>query len=147
MAIKTSTGTRISMLAGPGIKPTFDGEGVFRIYAGLEPVGADDSLGSATLLCEIKKDGTTNVTLDSTTTPGILMKPAADTWTGNNVATGTASFYRFVKSADAGGASTSAERVQGTVGLVGADLNIDSVSLVSGQPTPIRYYVMSVLGA
>ena len=61
------------------------------------------------------------------------------------MASGTPSFYRLVKPADADAASTSDARVQGSVGVVGADLNISAGTLVSGAPQSISYYAVSLL--
>lgn len=130
------------LLGSGGFKETMDGS-EFRLYAGLVPGNAGDSIGAATLLCTIK-NGASGVTFDGTT-PGVLLKPAAETWSGTNVASGTPSFYRLVKPEDTGAASTSAVRVQGSVGVVGADLNISAGTLVAGAPQSISYYAVSLL--
>ena len=137
-----STGLKAAMLNAGGFKETMDGS-EFRLYAGIVPAHANDSIGAATLLCTVK-NGASGVTFDDTT-PGVLLKPAAETWSGTNVASGTPSFYRLVKPADTGAASTSDVRVQGSVGVVGADLNISAGTLVSGAPQSISYYAVSLL--
>ena len=140
--INSSTGLRTSMLVGPGVKPTLDG-GEIRIYSGIRPATADDSLGAAVLLCTVLLDGTDGIVFNDSTA-GILTKPAGATWTGDNVASGTATFFRIVQSADTGAASTSAPRLQGTVGVVGADLNLDTVALISGLPTPVSSFNIGI---
>lgn len=140
--INASTGLRVAMLVGPGMKDALDG-GEVRIYGGIRPAAADDSLGAALLLCTVKVDGTDGIAFDDTV-PGLLTKPAADTWTGYNVASGTATFFRVVQPVDTGAASTSAPRLQGSVGVVGADLNLDAVSLVAGAPTPISSFNVGI---
>lgn len=144
MTIKISTGLLAAILTTGGIKETLDG-GEFRLYSGIEPAAADDSIGGATLLCTIK-NGASTITFDSST-PGVLTKPAGETWQANNVASGTATWFRLVKPADTGAASTSAVRLQGRVGVIGADLNLADVALVSGAPQAIDNYVVSVLAA
>jgi len=57
---------------------------------------------------------------------------------------GQASFFRMLKPADAGGVSTSAVRLQGSVGLIGADLNFSSVNLISGDARRINNFVASI---
>ena len=138
--INSSTDLRVDMLAA--VKATLDG-GELRIYSGIRPAAADDSIGAAVLLCTVKVDGTDGLVFDDTT-PGLLTKPAADDWTGDNVASGTATWFRICLSADAGGASTTAPRIQGTVGVVGADLNLDTVALTSGLPTPISSFNIGI---
>lgn len=142
MTTSISPGLQALLLGSGGFKETMDGS-EFRLYAGLVPAAAGDSIGAATLLCTVK-NGASGVTFDDTT-PGVLLKPAAETWSGTNVASGTPSFYRLVKPADTGAASTSDVRVQGSVGVVGADLNISAGTLVSGAQQSISYYAVSLL--
>lgn len=141
---KISTGLLDALLTTGGIKETLD-DSEFRIYTGIEPESADDSIGSATLLTTIK-NGASGITF-STATPGVLTKPVAETWQGTNAASGTATWYRLVKADDTGAASTSAVRMQGTVGVIGADLNLASTALVSGAPQAIDNYVVTVLAS
>lgn len=139
-----STGLKAAMLNAGGFKETMDGA-EFRLYAGIVPTHANDSIGAATLLCTIK-NGASGVTFDETTTPGTLVKPAGETWSGTNVAGGTATFYRLVLPADTGAASTSAPRVQGTVGVIDANINLSSVGLVNAAPQSLTSYTVSLLG-
>ena len=140
--INSSTGLRVAMLAGPGVKPSMDGSEI-RIYGGIRPAAADDSLGAAVLLCTVRLGGSTGIVFDATTS-GLLTKPSGDTWTGNNVASGTATWFRIVQPADTGAASTTAPRIQGSVGVVGADLNLDTVALISGLPTPVTSFNIGI---
>ena len=71
---------------------------------------------------------------------GTLQKNASETWQGTNVASGTATFFRHVASGDDGTASTTQARMQGTVDVAGADLNLTNPSLVSGAPQAVDYY-------
>ncbi len=145
MTTFVSSGLQKALLNDGGFKETMD-TAEFRLYAGLVPDSADASIGAATLLCTVK-NGASGVTFDATTTPGTLLKPAGETWGGTNAASGTPSFYRLVKSADTGAASTTDTRVQGSVGVVGADLNISAGALVSGAPQSITYYAVTMLAA
>ncbi|MNY26269.1 hypothetical protein D3C86_1601070 [compost metagenome] len=47
-------------------------------------------------------------------------------------------------SADDGTASTAAVRIQGTVGLAGADMNLSSVALVSGATQSLNFYSVAM---
>ncbi|ADU36227.1 hypothetical protein [Variovorax paradoxus] len=134
--MKLSIAQRNSMLAK--LKADLDG-GEIRIYAGAIPDDAEDAIGGATLLVTIKNGGS-GLTF-AAPSDGVMLKAAGETWSGTSVATGTASFYRHVLSADDGSASASALRLQGSVGLAGADMNLTSVALVSGVTAPpITYY-------
>jgi len=143
MAIKTSTGLRNAMLATGSAKAALDG-GRINIYAGAAPATADDAVGGATLLCAITLNSTgTGILFDTAAVNGVLAKKPSETWSGAIAATGTAAWYRHVAAADDGTLSTTAPRIQGTVALIGADLNIDP-NFISGQTKVIEHYVIAL---
>ena len=133
MSIQFSSGLRDHLLISGSFKSALDG-GVIRIYAGTMPATANADSSSLTVLCTISLDATgTGVTWGSTVTAGILSKNTTEVWRGLIDNTGTATFFRFMAISDTGAASTTDKRVQGTIGLVGADLNFSNVSLVAGD--------------
>lgn len=143
MAIKTSTGLRNAMLATGSAKAALDG-GRINIYAGAAPATADAAVGGATLLCAITLNSTgTGILFDTAAVNGVLAKKPSETWSGAIAATGTAAWYRHVAAADDGTLSTTAPRIQGTVALIGADLNIDP-NFISGQTKVIEHYVIAL---
>jgi hypothetical protein len=143
MAIKTSTGLRNAMLATGSAKAALDG-GRIDIYAGTAPASADDAVGGATLLCTVTLNSTgTGILFDTAAVNGVLAKKPSETWSGAIAATGTAAWYRHVAAADDGTLSTTAPRIQGTVALIGADLNLDP-SFISGQTKVIEHYVIAL---
>ena len=146
MAIKMSTGLRNQMLSGDSLKALFDAGSEIRIYSGAVPSSADNSIGAATLLCTIK-NGASGITFDTAAANGILLKNPAEVWEGNNVATGTATFYRHVLAADDDAVSATAPRYQGTVGIVGADMNLTNTSLVNGVVQGIDYHAVTIATA
>lgn len=126
-----STGLRNHLLATGSLKAGLDG-GVIRIYSGSAPADADAAV-TGTLLCTISEDDTgTGITLDSTPSGGVLQKNSGETWSGTPVATGTAGYWRFSGTADAGGSSTTEKRAQGTVGTALADMIVASTTFTSG---------------
>lgn len=132
--IKLSTGLREALAASQSLRAALN-NGFIRIYTGPVPASADAALGTAVLINEISAGGTgTPLTLEATAPDGVVTKTAAENWTGNNLADGTPSFFRYVLSGDAGDASTSAVRFQGSVGGPGADMVISSLPLVNGAP-------------
>jgi UDP-N-acetylglucosamine enolpyruvyl transferase len=144
MAIKTSTGLRNALLDTGSLKSTFN-LGFLKIYAGTVPADADASLGSATLLCTVSVNSTgTGITFAASASGGTIVKNSGEVWSGVNVATGTASFYRLVTAGDTGGASTTEARIQGTVATSGADLNLTSTSLTASATQTIDYYSLSL---
>jgi len=129
MAFQVSTGLRNYMLDTGAFKTGMD-LGFLRIYAGAIPASADATLATATILCELSVDGLgTGLTWNATAVSGILSKASGETWQGQNSASGTATFFRFVLTGDTGLTDATELRVQGLVGLVGAELNLSSVTL------------------
>lgn len=144
MAIKLSTGFRQGIAITGSLKELLD-NGLIRIYSGAVPASADAALGAATLLNEISAGGTgTPVTWEETAPGGVLSKSAAENWTGNNLAGGTPTFFRYVLSADAGDASTTAVRIQGTAGPLGSDMYISTLPLVSGAPQSFSLFQLAI---
>ena len=133
MSIQLSSGLRDHMLITGSFKSGLDG-GVLKIYAGAMPATADADSSALTVLCTISRDAAgTGITFGSTVTGGVLTKNTSEIWRGLIGASGTATFFRFMSIGDTGTLSTSAKRVQGTVGVVGADLNFSNITFVSGN--------------
>jgi hypothetical protein len=144
MTFKVSTGLRNKMLDTGSLKAQLN-SGFIDIYSGTVPATADAALSGNTKLCRISNNATgTGITFDAAAANGVLAKNPAETWKGTNLASGTATFYRFVAAADDGTLSTTQVRLQGTVGLAGADLNLSSVNLSSGANQTIDYFVVSL---
>ena len=146
MAFRLSTGLRNAMLGSTGFKGALDG-GVIKIFSGSIPADGDTDEGTGTLLLE--------VTVGAAVLPGggLVLASAADgsitkvlvaVWQGVAVATGTAAWFRFYDSAETTGASTTAVRLDGTVGTGSADLIISSTSIVTGAPTTLDTAVFTL---
>lgn len=143
MALKTSTGLRNGVLSGGSLKSLLNG-GRINIYAGTPPATADDAVGGATLLCAITLNSTGGgINFDTAAAGGVLQKAPGEVWSGANVTGGVAAWYRHVAAGDGGTLSTTAPRVQGLVGVAGADLNLSSVSLVAGATQTVDYYSLA----
>jgi hypothetical protein len=142
--MKRSTGLRNYMLGTGSIKSALDGK-VIKLYGGTVPASADDALpGDALLLATISVNDTgTGLTFGSAAN-GQISKSTSEVWSGSVVANGTARYVRMVTAADDNSQSTSAVRIQGTIGLDGADMNFGSIDLVSGNLRQINFLVISV---
>lgn len=139
MAVKLSTALRNALLATSSFRGVFHGTSEIRIYAGPVPASADAATTGATLLVTIRKDGADPLGFEVSATDGVLLKAAAEAWEGTVDASGTASFYRLVLTADADDLSTTAPRQQGTVGVGGADLVVTSTALTASANQPILH--------
>jgi len=153
MAFKISTGLQTHLLTTGSLKDAVD-DLVFKIYGSptsqaaadaLVPDEADDSVSAATLLCIVSVDSLgTGVSFDATPVSGALYKTSSETWTGDNVASGYASFYRLEDYSDDGSASDTAIRGQGSVGTINADLIVASAYLTLGEEQRIDSYAIGL---
>lgn len=143
--MKRSTGLRNFMLSSGSLKQALDGK-VIKIYSGTAPASADAALGGdAVLLATISvSDGGAGLTMAASAADGQLAKNSAEVWSGTVVANGTAAFFRMETIADAGAVSTTNVRMQGSIGLDGADMNFATLALVTGNLRQINYFVISV---
>ena len=140
--LKTSTGLRTAMLDTASARTALN-LGKINIYSGAVPATADAAV-TGTLLCTITNNSTaTGITLD-TAVAGSIPKTAAEVWSGVNVATATASYYRHVGSSDTGALSTTEPRVQGLIATSGAELNLTSVALSNGATQTIDFYSITL---
>ncbi|MGB4467579.1 MAG: hypothetical protein WBI41_05950 [Azovibrio sp.] len=143
MAIKTSTGLRNKML-DTGSTSTILNGGKVRIFAGVVPDTAD-AAETGTLLCELTVNSTgTGLTFAAAASGGVITKEPSEVWSGVNVATGTATYYRHVATGDDGTLSSDQARVQGTVGVAGADMNLSNTALVAGATQTLDYYSLAL---
>lgn len=140
--MKLSTGLRNSILSTGSLKAALAG-GELRIYSGAVPADADASIGAAVLLSTIK-NGSSGINFDAAAVAGVLNKAPGETWSGVNAASGAASFFRHVLAADSGALSTTAVRIQGTVAVAGADMNLTSVALSSGATQTVDFYSVAM---
>lgn len=144
MTLKASTGLRNKLLDTGSLRSILD-LGSLKMYSGTVPASADDALGSATLLTTITNDSTaTGLTMDAAAVAGVLAKASAEVWSGVNVASGTATFYRHVAVGDTGVSSTTQARVQGTIALAGADMNLTSTTLANGATQTVDFYTLNL---
>lgn len=143
MAEKMSTGLCSQLLDTNPLKTLFN-LGFIKIYAGTVPATADADIGSATLLCTVSNNSTgTGITFASAASAGVIAKNASETWSGTNVVTGTATFYRLVPATNTTTLSTTEARVQGTIGTGGTDMVVGSTSLTNGATFTINYFTQA----
>lgn len=154
MAIKMSTGLRNQLLDANPFKTIFE-NGYLHIFGGTVPASPNDNINSGTtLLATIYSDGGTadaGLEFEASASGGVLEKASGETWDNNdagNIASGTATFYVFTASGESDGtslgASTSAARFMGTIATSGADLNLSTTSLTSGNTQTINAFSVSI---
>lgn len=99
--------------------------GFLKIYSGTPPANVGASLSGNTLLAQLALSSA----FAAAASAGVLTANAI-TQDSSADATGTATFFRITDSA--GNA-----KIQGTVGTSGADLNLNTVSIVSGAAVSV----------
>jgi hypothetical protein len=119
--------------------------GVLCIYSGTQPTDAD-AAETGTLLCKITKGSgaftpgtaTNGINFDNAT-GGALLKAAAEVWSGVNVATGTAGWFRLYANAMTTGADATgaALRCDGAISTSGAQINMSSTAMAIGATTTL----------
>lgn len=129
MALSLSTTLRNNRL--DEIATAVGSGGKINIYAGSVPANVGTALSGQTLLAELSVSGA----FAAAASAGVLTVNAVTSDTSAN-ATGTAAFFRVTTSADSA-------VIQGTVGTSGADLNLNSVSLVSGAQVSISSFTIT----
>lgn len=127
MTVQLSTACRNAKL--DAITTTIGASGLLRIYSGTAPATPATALSGNTLLAELPLSSTFAAAAAS----GVL---TANSITSDSTAdaTGTATFYRIYKS---DGTTCVA---QGSVGTSGADLNLNTTSIVAGAAVAVTSF-------
>jgi hypothetical protein len=108
--------------------------GYLRIYSGTRPTNPDTALSGNTLLAELRF----SATAFGASSGGV--KTANAITQGTAAATGTASFFRALKS------DGSTAVIDGTVGTSGTDAIIGNTSIVSNEPVTCSSFVITAGG-
>lgn len=141
MALRLSTQLRNNLAGTTGFAATF-ANGVIDIYSGTQPATADAAatgtlLGTVTLNSGAFTPGvSTNGLTFAAASAGAVSKSGV--WSFNGVAVGTAGWFRFRgNAADAGGISAVLPRLDGSIAVSGADMNLSNISIAIGSPNTI----------
>jgi hypothetical protein len=139
---RISTGLANALLITGSLKAALDGS-ILDIFSGVPPAHADD-MDAGNLVCRLTEsaDGATPLTFDGTITiPGVLSKTPGEVWAGNNLGNYTATHWRLQKAGDSNASSTTAIRVQGTLGVAGTDILVGDVNFINGELfTLVHFY-------
>lgn len=120
--LKYSNGTRDAQQTG---LITYAGTGsIIRLYDGTQPTNANTAISTQTLLVSLTISGVFGTDSNGTITLGSVTN-------GTAVASSTATFFRIVKS------DGTTVVMDGSVGTSGADLNLNTTTIASGQTVSI----------
>jgi hypothetical protein len=107
--------------------------GYLRLYSGSQPTNADTALGAQVLLAELRF----NATSAPAASAGVLTFNALTSDTSAD-ATGTAAFYRALKS------DGTSVVMDGSVGTSSADLVLNSTAIQSGAQVDVTSFAVTV---
>ena len=152
MTIKLSTFLRTQIAGTTGFGTSF-ANGVIEVYTGAQPATADAAptgtlLGTFTLASGAFTPGTaTNGLTFAAAASGAVAKTGV--WSLAAVAAGTAGWARFKGNAvDAGAAAdTTHARMDMSVGVTGADLNLSNITFTVSLPVSIDTFTFTTPGA
>lgn len=153
MTIRLSTGLRNALIGtGGGLASVF-ANGIIEIYSGAQPANAD-AAPTGTLLGTVTKDAgaftpgvATNGLTWAAAANGAVTK-STDNWQFTGVAAGTAGWFRLKGNAvDAGGVSTTAPRLDGSIANSGGDMNLSNTSIAIGSPNTVDVFSVTMPGA
>lgn len=141
MTVRLSTKLRDNLAGTTGFASTF-ANGVIEIYSGAQPATADSAvtgtlLGTVTLASGAFTPGvSTNGLTFAAASGGAVSKSGV--WSFNGIAAGTAGWFRLKGNAvDAGGISTVLPRLDGSIAVSGADMNLSNITIAIGAPNTI----------
>jgi hypothetical protein len=148
MTVRLSTALRTNLAGSLGFAATF-ANGIIEIRTGSQP-GTADSAATGTLLGTVTlnsgaftPDSPTNGLTFAAAAAGAVSKSGV--WSFNGVAAGTAGWFRLKGNAtDAGGISTVLPRLDGSIAVSGADMNLSNISIAIGAPTTVDSFVFTV---
>jgi hypothetical protein len=148
MALRFSTALRNATIGTVGMAGALS-TGVIEIYTGAQPASANDPV-SGTLLGTVTLNGAaftpgsaTNGLTFAAAADGAVSKSATN-WQFTGLATGSAGWFRFKGNAvDAGGSSTSAIRLDGSIATSGGDMTIGNINVTVGAPNTVDQFVLT----
>lgn len=148
MTIRLSTRLRDNLAGTTGFATTF-ANGVVEIYTGSQPASADAAvtgtlLGTVTLNSGAFTPGSpTNGLTFAAASGGSVSKSGV--WSFNGVAVGTAGWFRLKGNAtDAGGVSTVLPRLDGSVAVSGADMNLSNIAITVSAPVTVDTFTVTI---
>jgi hypothetical protein len=139
---------RNAVLAGAGGVKGALANGFIYIFTGAQPTNADTAAGGV-MLGKVTKDGD-NVTGINLGTPinGIILKDDAEDWRFEGLADGAAGWWRYCEPGDTPAAASSTKnRIDGSIGTAGADANIANTNVVTGAVSTVDEFSITMPGA
>ena len=145
MTVRLSTALATNLAGTTGFAATFANV-IVEIRTGTQPATADAAatgtlLGTVTLASGAFTPGSaTNGLTFASASAGSVSK--SGTWSFNGVAAGTAGWFRLKGNAlDNDALSTTLPRLDGSIAVSGADMNLSNIAISPGAPTTVDSFV------
>lgn len=151
--IRVSNALRTAIMVTGSVNSRLDGGFLF-FFSGTQPSDAEDAaVGTLLAAVSIGAAGTTGLTLVAGDAAGQAKKTVAESWQAVGLAAGTARWYRYqrlatnlagTQAAALAAADGTTERVDGSIGVSGADLIAASVAVALNAPLTVDTYVLTL---
>lgn len=143
---KFSTGLRAAMLAT--FKDQMDGSElrIFSVANLVDIPATSDAAEAGTLLMTLTAsgNGSTGLTF-ALPADGAISKSEAEVWMTSAIAEdGKCAYFRVVPMGDDGLESVDSPRIQGTCGLVAADMVLTNVNVTAGLPWTLNFFTVGL---
>lgn len=143
-------GTVIGYARGGSLKDTLK-DGVLELYSGSQPASPDDAVVGTKLIRITVAQGAwaagafdNGLEFEDDPLDGEMEKNA-EVWSGLGLATGIASWFRFkANPADGDGVSTVLPRIDGSVGISGADINMPNTTITVGNAYTVDSFKLTL---
>ena len=144
-----AAGTVVAVAEGGSLKDIMR-DGVLKIYSGAQPADADTAAAGTLLITITVGSGAwvagaygNGLEFENDPLSGEVEKNS-EVWSGLGLADGTAGWFRFYANpTDAGSASTTLPRIDGSVGTSGSDLVMGSTAIVTGRTYTIDTFKLT----
>jgi hypothetical protein len=118
--------------------------GFINIYSGIQPSSADSG-ATGTILATVTVDGDGVTGLNFGSADAGAISKAAEVWRFTGLSAGNASWFRFYEAADTPSATSStAKRIDGSLGTAGADITLSNVNIAVGNSTTIDSFTITL---
>lgn len=134
MAARLSTGLTNKLMSVASFRAIF-ALGFIDIYSGTQPLSADDVPTGTKLVTLYSNGSSVGLNWEPSAVNGALSKLGSESWSGTVLTDGVAGWFRLREASDAGtAASVTAARYDGSIATAGGQMNLGSLSLVTGAP-------------
>jgi len=114
------------------------------VYSGTQPTDANDA-PTGVKLCTLYSNGTSNpLSWNAAAVGGVLGKNSGETWSTTVTQAGIAGWFRVRLAGDSNTSSTTDPRIDGAIGVSGAEINLASTNLALNAPLTLSSFTVTL---